>query len=276
VPVLLLLAACVSSPPEPEGIESLPSPIGGGSTSMATSANTPTVLAAGTSNGVAWTLVPVGNGLELRWVDEQTGRTARGVDGRQRLEVGWHTFGRFDPDDAVVFGIVPPATKEITHRPGQGLPATRVELIDVPAVRWQAFVLTTYSAIGVVAAREDERVWRRLIVPPGARPIVDFVGAFLQARTHRTGGEAFLSPAAERAFGRSNIAPLYAGWDGSRYVRWEILFLDSSGAPERGGWEVGVRMRTMNGGLSEDTLFVRARPQGDTVIVGLRAGVAGP
>ena len=118
------------------------------------------VLSAGTANGVPWTLVTTGihepDTVELRWNHEQLGPKSEPLDVREGLVVGWHTFGRFDPDDAVVFGVTPPGVATVTQTPGQGLPGVEVQVIDVPGADWNAFVLTSYAAIGTVTANDEE------------------------------------------------------------------------------------------------------------------------
>jgi hypothetical protein len=237
------------------------------------------VLSEGTSNGVPWTLVTKGEveseGVELRWNDEQSGSTSQVLEARGGLGVAWQTFGRGDPDDAVIFGVTPVGAAIVRHTPGQGLPDTQVQVIDVPGADWSAFVLTSYAAIGTVTANDANggRSSNVLIVPRGGERVLETVEAFLAARIAGTSAETFLASGTEKVFGRSGIAPLYTGVDGAAYFRSKVLFLDPLGD---GSWEVGVRLDARDGTVAEDTLGVEADGLGKPLIIGLRGGTTGP
>jgi hypothetical protein len=239
---------------------------------------TPGALAAGTSSGTQWSLVvatgPESNGVELRWNDAQSRPQSQFLEREPGLAVGWREFGRFDPDDAVIFGITPPGVSSVTHIPGQGLPGTDVDVIDVPGADWGAFVLMTYAAIGIVEGNEPGKAdpLEVLIVPPGGEPVLDTVEAFLAARIAGDSAERYLAPGAASEFGRNGIAPLYRGRDGGAYVRSKVLFLSTAGDT----WEVGVRLEANDGTTAEDTLFVSQTRDGRYNIIGLRGGTIGP
>jgi hypothetical protein len=153
-------------------------------------------------------------GMELRWDGPNSGTEA--VEAGPGVVVGWHIFGRFEPDDAVVFGTVPPKAVVVRHVPGQGLPRTEVSVVGVPGATWSAFAFSSYAAIGIVEARGSNatKSWERLIVPQGCGPAREFVEAFLAARRAGEGAEAFLTPSALHEFGKNGVAPLYVGEHG--------------------------------------------------------------
>jgi len=72
------------------------------------------------------------------------------------MVVVWHHFDDFDPDDDVIFGIVPAGTSFVRHHPAQGLPEATVQPIEVTGADWSSFVFTSYAAIGIVEARGRE------------------------------------------------------------------------------------------------------------------------
>jgi len=234
-------------------------------------------LAAGTSNVTTWSLVATGvepTGVELRWNHGQSGELAVRIEPRTGLAVGWRTFGRFDPDDAVIFGIAPSGISSVIHVPGQGLPETQVDVIDVPGVDWSAFVLTTYAAIGIVDGEASGTADppEVLIVPEGGEPVLDTVEAFLAARIAGDSAESYLAPGAASEFGRNGTAPLYRGLEGGTYQSSKVLFLSTAGDV----WEVGIRLEASDGTTAEDTLFVDETRGGRYAIIGLRSGSVGP
>jgi hypothetical protein len=234
-------------------------------------------LAAGTSDGTPWRLVATGaepTGIELRWNDDQSIERAIRIEPKTGLAVGWRTFGRFDPDDAVVFGIASLGVSSVIHVPGQGLPETQVDVVDVPGVDWSAFVLTTYAAIGIVEADEAGTADPPdvLIVPQGGAPVLDTVEAFLAARIAGDAAESYLAPGTASEFGRNGVSSLYRGFEGGAFVRSKVLFLDPAG----GEWEVGVRLEANDGTTAEDTLFVTRTDSSEYAIIGLRSGTIGP
>ncbi|MEX0985466.1 MAG: hypothetical protein WD096_10525 [Actinomycetota bacterium] len=234
------------------------------------------VLASGNAHGSPWTLVTVGGdtptGLELRWDEPVPGTES--VHAASEIVVGWHHFGRFEPDDDVIFGIVPAEATSVHHVPGWGLPETEIQVIDVAGADWHAFVFSSYLAIGTLTASgANGAYWEHLIIPPGCEPMLRFVESFLEARMDGQGADAFLTPEALSEFGRMGVAPLYAGEDGGAYTNWQVLFLDGAGLPS--GCDVGVRLKAADGTVAEDTLAVGER-NGSLVVYGLQPGTTGP
>ena len=236
------------------------------------------VLAEGTAHGTPWTLIVTGadhpSGLELRW-SGVAGLDAESIQAEEGLSVAWHTFGRFEPDDAVIFGVVPAEASTVRHVPRQSLPESEAQVIDVPDADWHAFVFSSYAAIGTVAAQDSsgDQIAKLLIVPSGCH--LQTVEAFLAARQAGQGAEAFLTPEASNRFGHEGVAPLYVGDNGGTYVNSAVLFLDGPyGDPAV--CEVGVRMVPFDGTAAEDTLLVYGDKAAGPRIGVSRPGVDGP
>jgi hypothetical protein len=254
-----------------------------------TSSETPqpsaTVLAEGIARGTPWELITTADRpqrLELRWDDGGPGPATQSrerLDVASEMQVGWHTFGRLEPDDAVVFGAVPPQTATVKHVPGQGLPETTVDVIDVPGADWHAFVFMSYAAIGIVTTEDaaGQRVGEFLIVPAECEPMLETVEAFLAARLAGADAEAFLTPEALERFGRQGMSGLYSDEQGSTFERSKVLFVDGPSTIGRyvPSCAVGVRLISSNGGVTEETLAVGADRTGP-LIVGAQSGVTGP
>lgn len=165
----------------------------------------------------------------------------------------------------------------VRHEPGQGLPASNVSVIDVPGAAWNAFVFSSYSAIGIVTGLgpNDAILGERLIVPSGCESLRLFAEAFLAARRAGAGAETFLAPGVVDEFGRQGVGPLYAESDGGGgYISSKVLFLGPCD-PGSGGSETGVGLEADDGTVSEETLFIRYR-DGVPIIDGLRGGTTGP
>jgi hypothetical protein len=107
------------------------------------------------AHGTPWKLVATGEevpgALALRW-DKESEPRVESLAAKSGLLVAWHSFGKFEPDDDVIFGVAPAEAVAVTQVPGYGLPETEVDVIDVPGANWHAFVFASYAAIGVVTA----------------------------------------------------------------------------------------------------------------------------
>jgi hypothetical protein len=231
------------------------------------------------AHGTPWKLVATGEevpgALALRW-DKESEPRVESLAAKSGLLVAWHSFGKFEPDDDVIFGVAPAEAVAVTQVPGYGLPETEVDVIDVPGANWHAFVFASYAAIGVVTAGDAKgmKTGEVLLVPQDCWQMLDTVEAFLAARVAGEGADAFLSPKAETGFGHQGAAPLYAGENGGRYINSSVLFIEPTVDGE--SCEAGVRLETVGGNVAEDTLVVYRYSAAGTRIAVSRSGVTGP